>query len=320
MDLAKLRLFTKVAELGSLTRAAVSLRTAQSALSRRIAALENECGGRLFHRTGRGVALSELGQRLLPRVRALLAEADAIAGEAKTISKVITGTVNIGVSPATAYPLVPILFERCRRRFPGVRLNVLEGIAGQLDEWLANGKVDVAMLFRPTNALGQGERPLGTVDTCLVGPKGDPLTMAKTVRFEQLDGLPIILPTPNMLRETLHQIARRKGITIAIVMETNSTPIQHAMVASGAGYTVSSYSTVFRDVNAGVLQAARIVDPRIDRAFTIAMTAQHPLSRPAREVAKMIREIVVELLDHAWHRQAETRAEKRAAHEPVRMK
>ena len=53
-DLRALRAFASVAEHGSLTRAATALEVAQSALSRRITALEKELGGRLFHRTGRG--------------------------------------------------------------------------------------------------------------------------------------------------------------------------------------------------------------------------------------------------------------------------
>lgn len=305
MDLARLRLFSQVAGFDSLSRAAAALQTAQSSLSRSIAALEAECGGRLFHRTGRGIALSELGRRLLPRVQALLSEAEALAREARSLSTVMTGTVTVGVSPSTAYPLVPLLFQRCRERFPEVRLNVLEGIGGQLDEWLANGKVEVATLFRVGNGMAHGERPLGSVDTSLVGPKDDVLTRAPTVRFEQLDGLPIILPTPNTLRSTLEQLAKRKGIALKIVMETNSTDLQLAMVASGAGYTVGSSFTASRDANAGLLQAARIVEPRIDRPFTIVTTTQHPLTRPAREVAKLIREIVVELLDRGpWHRKA----------------
>jgi LysR family nitrogen assimilation transcriptional regulator len=66
MDLAGLRLFVQVAEAGSLSRAATGLETTQPAISRRIAAFEQAWGGRLFHRTGRGVMLTDLGERVLP--------------------------------------------------------------------------------------------------------------------------------------------------------------------------------------------------------------------------------------------------------------
>jgi LysR family transcriptional regulator, nitrogen assimilation regulatory protein len=69
-ELGRLKRFLAVADSGNLTKAAVTLATTQSALSLQMAALERECGDRLLHRTGRGVALTELGSRLALRARA----------------------------------------------------------------------------------------------------------------------------------------------------------------------------------------------------------------------------------------------------------
>src|SRR3954462_9223411 len=77
-DLHKWRAFVAIAELGSLTRAALFLDSNQSFLSRQVNGLESECGTRLFNRTGRGVELSEAGQRLLPQVKELLERAQAL--------------------------------------------------------------------------------------------------------------------------------------------------------------------------------------------------------------------------------------------------
>jgi hypothetical protein len=63
-DLQKWRAFLAIAELGSLTRAALFLDSNQSLLSRHLNALERECNARLFNRTGRGVTLSDFGQRI----------------------------------------------------------------------------------------------------------------------------------------------------------------------------------------------------------------------------------------------------------------
>ena len=74
MDYAAWKLFIDAAELGSLSKVAVAYGTSQPHISRQIGELEQECGGRLFQRTGRGVVLTELGQRIAPKVRAWLAE------------------------------------------------------------------------------------------------------------------------------------------------------------------------------------------------------------------------------------------------------
>ena len=75
MDFAQLDLFARVASLGSLTKAAVVLDSTTSAISRQLTMLEKEWGGQLFHRTGRGVTLTELGKKVLPKVESLLLEA-----------------------------------------------------------------------------------------------------------------------------------------------------------------------------------------------------------------------------------------------------
>ena len=81
MDLKRWKCFCMAADLGSLSKAALLLEMAQSALSRQIALLEEECGGALFHRTGRGVLLTDLGTMVQPRAAALLAQAERLAGD-----------------------------------------------------------------------------------------------------------------------------------------------------------------------------------------------------------------------------------------------
>src|SRR5262245_60445739 len=115
MDLLpSLRAFASVAEHGSLTRSAAALGVAQSMLSRQISALEADAGARLFHRTGRGVVLTELGARLLPRAKAMLEDAEALLSDLRDELTSPVGTVDLAVVPA-ARPLVAQLVARLRR-------------------------------------------------------------------------------------------------------------------------------------------------------------------------------------------------------------
>ena len=67
MEYAAWKLFIDAAEVGSLSKVAVTYGTSQPHISRRISELEHECGGRLFERTGRGVVLTELRRRFVAR-------------------------------------------------------------------------------------------------------------------------------------------------------------------------------------------------------------------------------------------------------------
>src|SRR4029078_3811582 len=83
MEYAAWKLFIDAAELGSLSKVAMAYGTSQPHISRQISELEQDCGGRLFQRTGRGVVLTELGQRIAPKVRAWMANTDALVHEVR---------------------------------------------------------------------------------------------------------------------------------------------------------------------------------------------------------------------------------------------
>ena len=106
MEYGAWKLFVDAAELGSLSKVAAAYGTSQPHISRQISVLEQECGGRLFQRTGRGVVLTELGQRIAPKVRAWMASTDQLVNEVRSSAGTPIGKVRIGSLPSTAHPLV----------------------------------------------------------------------------------------------------------------------------------------------------------------------------------------------------------------------
>ena len=97
---SKWLVFIKVAELGSLSKAAHAFNVPQSMISRHIAQLEEQCGTRLFKRTGRGVVLTELGFELLPRIINLAIECGSIEDDIRTYGGEPIGEVRVGLLPA----------------------------------------------------------------------------------------------------------------------------------------------------------------------------------------------------------------------------
>ena len=81
MNLAAVKLFLEVAEAGSLNKVAARRQTAQSHISRQMTEFESGFGGPLFRRTGRGVVLTELGERVAARLGPWLQETEALALE-----------------------------------------------------------------------------------------------------------------------------------------------------------------------------------------------------------------------------------------------
>jgi LysR family nitrogen assimilation transcriptional regulator len=295
-DLHKWRAFVAIGELGSLTRAALFLDSNQSLLSRQLNALERECGARLFNRTGRGVELSEVGARLFPRVQSLLADAERLENDIRGESHEPSGRVTLGLLPSIGQPLIARLFAAIRQRFTAVSLKVLEGSSGQVEEWLADARVDIAILYRYGPTLPEMEQSLAVVDSYLIGPPGDRVTDAKEVRFEELHGLPFILPgAPNGLRTALDAMARHQRITLAPVIEADSLPLQRGLVASERLYTVLPLHAVWSEVAERRLQAALIVEPPFQRTISMAMSKSKGPARAVTAVAALIVELVEEM-------------------------
>ena len=140
MDLRLVKTFAEVAANGSYARTAAVAGIAQSALSRQVSALERLIDGRLFHRTGRGVVLTELGERMLPRARALIADADAFEQAARNERAQPQGEVTLGVVPVASRGLIAAIAGQLRHSHPRIRLRALEAYSGPIvEEWLAGG-------------------------------------------------------------------------------------------------------------------------------------------------------------------------------------
>jgi DNA-binding transcriptional LysR family regulator len=297
MDLRSLRAFAEVADLGSFSRAASTLGIAQSALSRQVSALEREVGARLFHRTGRGVAVTEIGGRLVPRAKAVLSEAGEFMIAAQDARAGPAGEVEFGVVPGFARPLLGVLCQRLRREFPRVRLRAREGYSGQVEEWLATGRVEVALFNRYRRGGARNAEPLLRSDILLVGPPGHPALQTPEVPLRALAGVALAMPVrPNGLATLLFALAASRGIVLDVAIEgSTATILVDALIHAGLCSPMPRHA-VARELDAGILRAARIVSPVIKQTTWLAVGSQRPATAAARVVARTIRELAAEFL------------------------
>lgn len=151
MDLRQIRYFIRIAELGSVSKAARQLNIAQPALSRHVQNLEAEFGAQLLARTTRGVAVTEAGRVLIEHGASLLQSAAAMRDAVQQASVQPSGEVTVGLLPSVSSTAVRDLVDSCRTAFPDVRLRIVEGVSMFLEEWLDRGSLDLAIITdRPT--------------------------------------------------------------------------------------------------------------------------------------------------------------------------
>jgi LysR family transcriptional regulator, nitrogen assimilation regulatory protein len=291
VDQAAWKLFLDAAELGSLSKVAVSNGTSQPQVSRIIRDLELNCGGPLFQRNGRGVTLTELGERIAPRVRAWLASTDELANDIRSVAGTPVGKVRIGSLPSTAHPLLTEVYMRLKADFPLIQLTVREGQGAQLETWLDEGSVDLALLFRMSPTPKNGDVYLSQVPTFLVGAAGDRLTSKPTVEFSAVHNLPLVLfCRPSSWRNRLEDIATEHGVALNVVLEADSLSLQTSIAAAGEIYALLGPNAVAAASRTFRLQASRLVAPTIHRHVALAMSPRVKSNLASQTVMRVITE------------------------------
>lgn len=294
MDVTAVRLFLEVTEAGSFSKVAARRQTVQSHVSRQISEFEAACGGRLFQRTGRGVTLTELGERAAARLRPWLQQTEQLTEELRSASGQLLGQVRLGIIPSAAHPLMTRVFQRLHTEHPGIRLDITEAQGTELDALLESGQVDVAILFRFQRPSGSEARQLCIAETHLVSAPGDELTREPTVDFTRLQGLRLVLPRrPSHWRHALDEAARGFGFRLDAVVEADSLTVQKELVASTAElYSILGPFSIAADLRSGRLNASRLVGTDLTRRVTLAFPKQGKLLPACRVVAQMVQEQV----------------------------
>jgi LysR family nitrogen assimilation transcriptional regulator len=294
MELRQLEYFVAIAEAGAFSRAAVRLSVPQPILSRQIRALELELGTQLYHRTGRGIVLTEAGRILEQHARGVL---ETTAGAKRAISAIGSapaGKVTIGMPPSVGAVLTAPIVSQFRTQFPRVSLGVMEGFSGHVVEWLTTGRIDVAVLYNAPRSSTLAADPLVTDELFLLGPPRDPAGVgASPVTGKHLAEVPLILPSrPHGLRVLVDDFLGRIGVAPNVQVEIDAMASTLSLVEKGLGYTILSYSCVPALIEAGRIRRWSIVEPTMTRTLVVATSTQRPVTKAARALVGFVRQQV----------------------------
>ncbi len=145
----QMRYFDALASTLHFRKAAELAHVSQPALSAQIAEMEALAGGPLFERSQRHVLMTELGEALLPGVRAILGELHALEEIAAQSRGLLQTRVRLGMIPTVAPYLVPVLVPLLQERHPSFRLELRENVTARLMEELHAGEIDAIVAALP---------------------------------------------------------------------------------------------------------------------------------------------------------------------------
>jgi LysR family tcuABC transcriptional regulator len=290
MELRQLRYFVRVVEMGSISRAALDLNLVQSALSQQISRLESELSTRLLQRSPQGVTPTEAGVAFFREAQLTLRHADQAVRAAQLAR--LSGSVSIGLAPTTAAMLGLPLMEAMRKRYPDVRLHMVESLSGHLADMLNARQLDLAVLFdsriHASHALQRARRwtvlPLMEEDLFLMRSRnGNAAPTDGATSLNALKDLPLILPTgPHGLRSTLDAAFSRAGLAPNVVLEVDSLSMLMEAVSAGLGATLQPWAAVGRFPDAGQrFHVDRIADADVKRRNLLCSLSDNELSPAA---------------------------------------
>lgn len=238
VDVTRLTVFRAVATLGSFTAAAKSLRYTQSAVSRQIAALEDDVAAALFDREARGVRLTEEGRVLLAHAEVVLDRLAAARRELSAVRDADGGRLRIGAFATAEAVLVPRAMVAFGRDFPRVELSLSDGLTAAHVARLRAGELDVAVLNVPK---GQSlEVPVTHLvdDPPFVAlPATHRLARRRTLKLTELAGEHWIAGATTV-EDTLIGACLRSGFRPTVRYVVQEWTAKQGLVAAGLGVTL----------------------------------------------------------------------------------
>lgn len=301
MDLRQLEYFVRVAELGSFTRAAVELGVAQPALSRQVRLLEVELRQNLLVRNGRGAVPTEAGKVLMEHGRGILHQVQRARDDLGRLRGGLAGSVSLGLPSSVARVLAVPLTRAFREAMPDARLSISEALSTGLLEGLANGRLDIAVLYNAQPSREIDVSPLLEEDLLLVRarPRGlheDP--PPGPVELREVAQLPLVIPSrPNAIRMHVESAMARIGCKPDVALEIDGVTAILDLVLDGAGCAILSRNALLNSPRPSAYTAQQIGRPPLRIALSLATSLQRPATPAQKATLELIRTIAPQVVD-----------------------
>lgn len=279
MDLANLNAFIAIAETGSFSEAGERLHLTQPAVSKRIAALEQQLQVRLFDRLGREVRLTEAGRALLPRAYRILSVLEDTRRALNNLNGDVSGRLTLATSHHIGLHRLPPLLRAFTRAHPQVALDIRFLDSEVAYEEILHGRAELAVITlapetaAPVRAVKVWDDPLD-----FVAAPEHPLARNAQVSLADVARHPAVFPGGNTFT---HHIVRRlfegEGLTPSIAMSTNYLETIKMMVSIGLAWSVLPRTMLDDQVNPLTLPGIRL-----SRQLGYILHTERTLSNAAR--------------------------------------
>ncbi len=238
MNNNQIRLFVKIAESGSFTKAGLALNMTQPAVSRAISALESELAVKLLLRDRRsGLMLTDIGKRVLIIFREILNGFDKVEQEISAEKGLEKGLIRIGAFPVASAYFVPKIIRSITEKYPEIEIVLYEGSVAEVKEWLETRFIDVGFIIPPQEEFAT--IPLYREKLYAVLPGDHPLREKHVICVKDLEDEPMLICRAGY-EPPVVDLFLRGGSKLNVKYEVNSYMTALNMVKEGLAVGVMS--------------------------------------------------------------------------------
>ncbi|MBZ5563977.1 MAG: LysR family transcriptional regulator [Acidobacteriia bacterium] len=290
MDYDQLASFLEVAKLQSFSRAAEKLFRTQPAISAQVRLLEQECGEKLFDRSGKKVLLTPAGEILCRYAEKLLGMQKEALQAIAELNQTPRGKLYIGANEATCLYVLPRTFARFKHLYPLVQISIYRNFSHKILQKVQEGAVDLGIVTLPQTMNNMEVIPVFRDEVQVVVPKNHPLAKNRSVTVEQMSQHPLILPKTGHTRVVIDRLLREFRDHLQISMELASVETIKKFVGAGLGISLISRTYAQPEVTAGLLKLIPLDGQKIYRELGLVYRRDRYLSLPAKVFIDVVRE------------------------------
>ncbi|MBV6273659.1 LysR family transcriptional regulator [Alcaligenaceae bacterium CGII-47] len=309
MNLRQLSYFIAVAEHRSIVKAAQLLHISQPSVSTQIKLLEEELEVQLFERRPEGTILTLEGKEFLGYARSALDTLDAAKANLRSRQVTEVGTVAVGIPGSLSPLLTLLLIEQVRARCPNIKIKVETGLSGHLANWIIDGSIDFGLVYSSSAMVGLDIELLMTEQLFLAvheenaGPVRD-MCVDGNISFANLQHIPLVMPSrEHGLRALVEKVSSSIGVRLDVRTELDAHELLLECVLRSTDATILSLAALRNSrIPESAIFAAHIIDPVIERRICVAYASDRPLTRTARRVEMILRELLKTESKGGWWR------------------
>ncbi len=290
MNYDQLASFLEVAKLESFSRAAEKVFRTQPAISAQVRLLEQECGEKLFDRSGKKVQLTPAGELLRQYAEKILVLHKEALQAIAELNETPRGKLFIGANEATCLYVLPKTFARFLQLYPLVQISIYRNFSHKILQKVQEGAIELGVVTLPLSANNMEIVPLFKDEVQVVASRKHPLAKKRSVSAEELAQYPLILPKTGHTRVVIDRLLRDHHDHIQVSMELASVETIKKFVGAGLGVSVISRSYAQQEVTAGELKLVPLDGQKIYRELGLVYRPDRYLSLPAKAFIQVARE------------------------------